>query len=202
MSKFTYQKWRKQESEQRIINALSDGKKSYGELLIITNLSKPVLSERLRSLEEKGKIESVPERKTKRFLYHLKNEKLDYRENALVLLHKVSNYGLDILEEYAKDPSISDQEYADKLLESSWTIFHFRLLETVFEPLPAREEWIRNVLGSEFVERMPKLLMPDNRNIKPFLLDGISPEELAILKSKNAKEAARLFFENLEKGSQ
>jgi DNA-binding transcriptional ArsR family regulator len=199
MSRFTYQKWKKQESEQRIINALSDGNKSYGELLIITNLSKPVLSERLRSLEEKGKIESVPERKTKRFLYHLKNEKLDDRENILVLLHKMSNYGLDVLEKYAKDPSISDQEYADKLLESFSTIFHFRLLETIFKPIPAREEWIRNVLGSEFVERIPELL-PDNRNIMPFLLDGISSEELAMLKSKNAKEAARQFFENITKG--
>jgi DNA-binding transcriptional ArsR family regulator len=199
MSRFTYQKWQKQESERRIINALSDGNRSYGELLIMTNLSKPVLSERLKSLEEKGKIESVPERKNKRFLYHLKNEKLDNRENVLVFLHKISNYRLDILEKCARDSSVTDKEYVGKLEESFWALFHFRLLEAMLDPTPAREEWMRNVLGSEFVNRIPKLI-PNNRNIMSFLLDGISQEEQTLLKSKNAKEATKQFIESIKKG--
>ena len=53
---FKYQKWIKWESEKSIITALSDGKKRFGELIGPTDLSKPVLSQRLNELIEKGKI--------------------------------------------------------------------------------------------------------------------------------------------------
>lgn len=196
MSTFTYQKWKKQESEQRIINALSDGDKSYSELLNLTNLSKPILSERLKSLENKDKIECVPDKKTKRFLYHLKMERLDELEMSLVLLHKFSESVLNYLETLAKDPSISDEEYADRFLDIVYLLFNFRLMETMVAPKPIREELIRNILGSEFVRRTPKLF-PKNRNIKQLILNELSSEEQAIYEAKNVKEAGKRLFEIL-----
>jgi len=194
---FTYQQWKKRESEQRILNVLKDGNKSYGELLEQTKLSKPILSKRLKSLTKQGKIETVAETETKRFLYHLIEGSLDELERGLVLLHQLSKYVLDHLETFAENSSVSNEEYAERLIEGITMLFNFKLFELTISPGPIGEEWLKNALGLEFVRRLPKLFL-ENREVFPNVLKGISPGEQAIYQSGDAKEAAKQLVEHLE----
>jgi len=193
---FTYQRWKKQQSEQRILDSLSDRDRSFSNLLKLTDLSKSVLSERLSSLTKQGKIELVPETKTKRFLYHLIDESLDDVEKSLVLFHVLSNYAVGFLEKFAKDSSLSDKEYASRLTEGVMILFNFRMLEHTIAPKPVQEEWLKTTLGLEFVRKIPKLF-PKNRVVLPYMLDGMSPKEQAIYESKDAEEAANQLLEHL-----
>jgi len=193
---FTHQKWNKQQSEQRIFNYLSDGDRRFSDLLELTGLSKSVLSERLDNLTKQGKIELVPDQRIKRFLYHLIYDSLDDLEKVLVMLHGVSNYIVRYLEKLAEDSAISDKEYANRLMEGVLTLFNFRMLKHSVTPRPIQEEWLKTTLGLEFVKKMPRLL-PENRNIFPYILDGMSPKEQALYKSKETKEAANRLLEYL-----
>jgi len=196
MEIFTYQKWKKRESEQRIINALNDGDKRFGNLLKLTDLSKPVLGERIKSLTKQGKIEVVPKIETRRFVYHLVYESLDDVEKGLVLLHGLCNYAVGCLEKFAKDSSISDKEYASMFMEGILILFNFGMLKHTLAPKQVKEEWLKTILGLEFSRRMPTLF-PENRTVLPYLIDGMSPKEQAIYKSKDVKEAANRLLEHL-----
>jgi len=193
---FTHQKWTKRQSEQRILNYLSGGDRSFSELLKLTDLSKSVLSERLNILTKQGKIELVPEPKIKRFLYHLVYDSLDDLEKGVVLLHGLSNYALACLEKSAKDSSIDNEEYASRLTEGIMILFNFRMLEHTIAPKPVQEEWLKATLGLEFVRKMPKLF-PKDRKVLPYILDGMTPKEQAIYESEEAKEAANQLLEYL-----
>lgn len=194
---FTYQQWKKRESEQRIINALNDGDKSFGDLLEQTELSKPILSKRLKSLTKQDKIDIVPEKKTKRFLYHLLYESLDDVEKSLVLLHVLSKYAVAYLAKFAKDPSVSNEEYVKRLMVGIKILFTFKMWATFLAPKPVQVEWYKNTLGLEFVRMMPKLLS-ENRPILPYIFDEMSPKEQAVYKSENVKEAANQLLEHLK----
>jgi len=198
MSVFTYQKWKKRESEQKIINALSDGNKSFGDLLDLTNLSKPVLSKRLKSLIKQNKIEVVPETEAKRFLYRLIYESLDATEKALVILHELSKYVVTFLEKSAKDPTISDKEYVNMLIEGISMLWKFRMFAYTLAPKSVREEWLKTTVGLEFVREIPKLF-PENRNLLPHMLYEIPLEEQTIFKSKDLKQTADRLLEYLNK---
>lgn len=190
MNTFTYQNWKKRESEQRIINALSNGDKTYSELLNLTELSKPILGERLKSLEKQGKTRSVAESKTKRFLYHLRNEKLDDFEKARILIYNLSMLILGFLEAFADDNTISDKEYSQKLLEGINVLLQNKMYEMIAAPLPEQEEWIRNFIGPETAKRLPKLFYPKNRSLSS-IREQIFPQEQALFKSKDVKKASK-----------
>jgi len=174
---FTYQKWNKLESEQRIINTLNDGDRSFGELLKLTELSKPVLSERLRSLIEQGKIESVAEPKIKRFLYHLNYGSLDKMEEVHLKIHGLSKYILTGLAKFAKDSSISDEEYRTKLYDGIASLLSLKIYAVRVAPKSAQREWLKNALGLEFMGIMPKLF-PENRNVLPGRLKGTPSKDI------------------------
>lgn len=193
---FTYQKWKKLESQQRILNALSDSDKSFADLLEETELSKPILSKRLKSLMKQGKIELVPDVKTKRFLYHLVYEALDDIEKALVMLHNLSNYVIANLEKFAADPAIDDEEYARRLTEGTMILFNFKMLEHFIAPKHIQEGYLKVTLGLEFVKKMQKLF-PNNRKILPYIFNEMSPKEQAIYESKEIEEAAKRILEFL-----
>jgi len=195
---FTYQQWKKRESEQRIINALSEGDLSFGELLESTELSKPVLSERLKGLDGKGKIEIVPDTKTKRFLYHLISESLDSVEEALFLLHALSMYVVKSLAKFAKDSSMSNEEFKTKLVEGIRILFTFKMYSYRLAPKAAQTEWLRNTLGLEFVKMMPQILH-EERDILSYAIMGLSSEEVAIFESEDVEEAANRLIGYLKK---
>jgi DNA-binding HxlR family transcriptional regulator len=187
MTPFTFQQWKRKESEQRILDALSTCDRSFGELLGLTQLSKPILSTRLKDLEKDTKVKTVPDTKTKRFLYHLEYGKLNDVEKAHVLVDSLSKVTLDYLEELADNTSISDKEYSDKLAIGITALFNLKMNEMMMKPPPEQKEWLKTVMGPEFAERMPRLL--ENRDISS-LLCKMSSGEQAIFKSKDAREAA------------
>lgn len=198
MQPFTYQKWKKRESERKIINALREGDKRFSELLQLTELSKPVLSERLNSLAKQSKVEIVPEIETKRFLYHLIYKNLDDIEKGFVLLHRLSEHIVRDLVKSARDSSISDEEYTKRLLEGVAVLFNLRMtMYHTITPIPVQKEFLKTTVGVEFVTEMPKLF-PEDRDISPYILDGMSPKEQAIYKSKETREAAKRVLEYLE----
>ena len=196
MSRFTYQKWRKQESEQRILNALTQGDRSYTELLSLTELSKPVLSERLRSLEKQRKIASVADNRTRRFLHHLEYDSLTDSEKALTHIHNFSMFILRYLENSVNDKAVSDDEYSQMLLDGIDALLGLRMHGIFLAPLPEQEEWIKAIIGPEFAKKMLELLSPKNRNIYSKICEGLSPKEQALYKSKDAKETAAKLVES------
>jgi|Deesub1362A_J573_1020465.scaffolds.fasta_scaffold00447_27 DNA-binding HxlR family transcriptional regulator len=193
---FTYQQWKKLESQQRILNALSDSDKSFADLLEETELSKPILSKRLKSLMKQGKIEHVPDVKNKRFLYRLVHESLDVIEKALVMLHDLSNYVVANLEKFAVDPAIDDEEYARRLTEGTMILFNFKMLEHFIAPKHIQEGYLKVTLGLEFVKKMPKLF-PKNREVLPYIFANMTPSEQTIYKSEEIKKAANRIIEYL-----
>jgi DNA-binding HxlR family transcriptional regulator len=198
MSRFTYQNSKRKESEQRIINALTDGDKSFTTLLQLTGISKPVLSQRLDSLEEQGKIKSgVPEPKTKRFLYHLETEKLDDIEKANVSLHNYSMITLDCLEEFAKDPNMPDEEYWEWLGKGITALMTFKMYELMMSTGPETQEYLKTIIGPEFAKRS-KDLFPENRNLEN-ALKTMLPTDQAVFGSKDAEQAATQLLEHLKK---
>jgi DNA-binding HxlR family transcriptional regulator len=197
MNAFNYQTWKKEESEQKILNALTQGDRSFSELLVLTNLSKPILSARLKSLEKQKKIVSVAEIGTKSYLYHSEYERLTDSEKALTLIHNLSGLVVHHLDIFVKDKTISDDEYSERLDNGVAILFTLRMYSLFLAPLPEQEEWIRLVIGPEFAEKVPKLLYPENRS-RLTILKNISRREQAIYRSKDVKEAATKLVNYLE----
>jgi len=187
MKGFTYQNWKKMESEQRILNALNDGDQSFTELLASTGLSKPILTQRLKSLEGEGKVRSVPESKKKRFLYHEEYPKLNDVEKAHILVDSLSKVTLGYLEELVDDTSITDEDYSDKLSIGITALFNLKMYEMMMKPPSEQKEWLKTVLGPQFADKMPRLLQ--KRDISS-IFDKMPSGEHAIFKSKDAKETA------------
>lgn len=196
---FTYQKWLRQESEQRIINALYDGDKGFGDLLDLTDLSKPILSERLKDLTRRGKIDVVPHKATKRFLYSLIKESLDQRERIHLFFHKLSQVSVKKLEEAAKDPSTSEHEYIELLGETVMELISHRLRVFLMAPRPAMKEWLRMVLGSEFANKMSSIF-PRERlmKLKETIIQS-DPEEALLFDEGSPEEMERNITEYVAK---
>jgi DNA-binding HxlR family transcriptional regulator len=192
MTTFTYQNWKRKESEQRIINELGDGNKSYGELLKLTDLSKPILSERLKGLEEQGKVTSVAESKTKRFLYHLQHEKLDKSEKGRIILHELSKIILRHLGVSVNDKTISDKKYFTMARDSLGTLIQFKMYDAFLAPFPEVEEWFRSFLGPEFAKMLPTLLLPQNRDHSILFEQVLSKEDTLLVSEDREENATRL----------
>jgi len=122
---------------------------------------------------------------------------LDDVEKSLVLLHVLSKYAVAYLAKFAKDPSISNEEYVKRLMVGIKILFTFKMWATFLAPKPVQVEWYKNTLGLEFVRIMPKLLS-ENRPILPYIFDEMSPKEQAVYKSENVKEAANQLLEHLK----
>lgn len=194
----SFQKWIKWKSERAIINALNEGDRSFSELIDLTDLSKPVLSQRLKELERAGKIESVPEMKTKRFLYHLNHEALDTIDELHIKLHIVSKIIVYYLANFARDSSISDEEYVTKLEKGLYWLFDFRMMAYRVSPSDVQKEWLKTTLGLEFVSSLSDLF-PENREILEYLTKDKPSKELSILKARDAEKAAKQLIEFLDK---
>jgi len=186
-------KW---ESERSIINSLHDRDRSFTDLVESTDLSRSVLSQRLKELEKKGKIETVPEMKTKRFLYHLNHENLDTIDELFIKTHILSQIFILSLVKSAEDPSISDEEYANRLGDGLIMLLMLRFESYRVTPIDIREGWIKNTMGLEFVRNISQLY-PETRNILKYTTKNISPKELAILDTEDQKEAANLELKRL-----
>jgi hypothetical protein len=167
MKPFMYQNWKKKESEQKIVNVLSQENKTHTQLLALTELSKPILSERLRSLKEQDKIASVADTSTKRFLYHLNYNRLDDSEKFYLNLYSFSVIAIEHLKEIALDSSISDKQYFDEFGRIIELLLTFRLLRMSVAPLQDQGEWLKTILGPEFAQDL-HLILPNSRDFSTY----------------------------------
>lgn len=133
MSKFEYQKKRKQESEKKIIQVFLEERekgKSFMELLSNTKLSKPVLTERLKNMMKEGLVDKVLSEDKKRILY-VTTEKLINSESArFISFFRSSVDGIfKEVEETFKNKSLSDKECFELLSQkiSSLTLYALSL---------------------------------------------------------------------------
>ena len=193
---FIYQKWKKWESEVSIISILYEGDRTFTDLADLTSLSKPVLSQRLKELKKQGKIEIVPEIETKKFLYHLIRENLDTIDEIFIKIHMFSKITISFLTNFAKDPSISDEEYAKKLAEGILLLFFLRQWLYGLSPIDIRKEWAKNTMGLEFVKSIPQLF-PETRDILKYTTKTIFSMKPTMFKTKDQKEAANQLLEHL-----
>lgn len=166
MGSFTYQKWIKWESETAIINALFDGNKRFGELLEITELSKPVLIRRLKELKKKGKVAFIPEEEIRRFYYHLVKENItidDVIQKKIDILSKVFVDGLIFV---ANTQEISNKEYSENLNRLVPLIFRFKMISYNTAPEEIQREWLKVSLGNRFANNIEKIY-PEDRCLFP-----------------------------------
>lgn len=195
----SHQKWIRWESERRIIISLSEADRSFTDLVELTDLSKPVLSQRLKRLKKAGKIEIVPEIEAKRFLYHLIRENLDAIDELFIRVYEISKTLVSYLIEFAEESSISDEEYVNRLKDAITMLFGLRLQSYMVAPVDLRKEWLKNTLGLGFVRKMTQIY-PKTRNVLKYTAKGIYSEELATLNDKDTGEAVnRLidFFDSI-----
>jgi hypothetical protein len=152
---------------------------------------------RLKNLEKDGRIKVVSDTKTKRFLYHLEYGKLNKLEKARVLLHSLSMLVLVHLEKSA-ETSISDNEYANRLMEGFTALQNFRIFEILVLPKSEQNEYLKAVFGPEFAERIPKLF-PKGRNVFWHILKSMAPTEQALYKTESVKNAASQLLKYLNR---
>jgi len=150
---FQYQKYRKLESEQRIINALSSEDKTFSQLLEITKLSKPILSKRLKDLQRKGKIQR--EQKNGKILYVLDFSKLNKTELTLLRIWKLQEKTLKDLERIARDNSFETREIVYRELTK---LLMFKVLSVMDLEKPIREQILIHLYCAENAERIIRIL--------------------------------------------
>jgi len=185
---FGYQKWRKEESEQRIINALVEMAKTFSDLLNETNLSKPILSERLKSLRKQGKISVVPDVEKRRFRYNLKWDSLEDREQNGVIFSQLSKQTLMEVEEKAGDSSISDERYLEILEYVVQLLISFKLAIYLRAPFEVKREWIANTFGVEFANKMPTIFPKERLERIRNTMTKVDPEKDLLFKGTSPKE--------------
>jgi len=56
---------------------------------------------------------------------------------------------------------------------------------------------MKNILGVEFAEKLPGLL-PENREVLSYVLNGISPKAQAIYKAEDVRDAVKPLVKHLE----
>jgi len=190
--KFVYQEWAKYESERAIINSLFKENKRFGEITKETMISKPVLIKRLRELEKQGKIERVPEPKTKSFPYHLNPEKINNQDKIGWKIHQLSEFYVNMITELAKDNTVKQEKFYEAYENIMQKLFFLKMSQYSFAPPEIAGEWLKNTLGLETV-----------RNLKDFLLTprivkiALDPKEPAIDVTKEEQEDS--FLESLDK---
>jgi DNA-binding HxlR family transcriptional regulator len=162
---FKYQKWIKMESERIIINALFYEDKRFGELLEVTDLSKPVLIRRLKELKKKGKVEFVPEEETRRFYYRLNKKTLTIDDMIQAGIDALSNVILEGLKRAAKSDK-TDIEYNKLLRKGIPLLFQYRMWANISAPKDLQSEWLKLCLGTGFGKDLNKIF-PKNRRIFP-----------------------------------
>ena len=123
-------------------------------------------------------------------------EKLDTIDEIFIKIHTLSEITISYLTNFAKNPSISDEEYAKILGEGVTILLTFRLWLYGVTPIDIQKEWAKNTMGLEFVRSIPQLF-PETRNILKYTTKNISSMELSMLKAKDLKEAANRLLKHL-----
>ena len=183
----SYQEWMKWESERNIINALYEGDRSFTDLVMLTYLSKPVLSRRLKELKKEGKIEIVPEIETKKFLYRLVHENLDKADVTFIKMYLVSKALISLVTRFAKDKSIPKKEY-DAMFENTLLMLLYIKIDSLKIAAPdIQKVWLKSIFGSDFIKNFLELI-PDIRKTSRYNAKRYHPKALAVFRAKDVKE--------------
>jgi len=170
-----YQKSKAEENQAKIIFALSEGAKTYTQLLQATGLSRPILAEHLKTLDQK-KVKLVPHPETKSYLYALIEKGLTDKDKAYVKLSKIRRTTVAELERAASSKAISDESYLKLFEEKVQTLAVYQLLFSYLVTPDYGKEWIERTYGQEFYGKLKHLLPSERLEALTRIMKARNPE--------------------------
>jgi DNA-binding transcriptional ArsR family regulator len=190
MGSFQYQREKKRESEERIINALGGEELRFTELLKKTGLSKPVLNDHIKRLRKEGKIERIKQR-NRRPYYKLVAGALKYGYIRRIMFSVLSTQIFNDVFEATGRRSWSDEEFVRRFSKKVGLLATFVLYTglsigrddpeeggkwiedafgTLFQKYAWRRCFFRQIFGGEYNLKNPVLL---KEPVSPELRDGL-----------------------------
>jgi DNA-binding transcriptional ArsR family regulator len=178
MGSFQYQRQKKQESEERIINALGGKELRFTELLKKTGLSKPVLNAHIKRLRREGKIKRIKQR-NRRPRYKLLAGALKYGYIRRILFSVLSTQIFNDAFEATGKGAWSDEEFVRRFSQKIGGLAMFVLyvglsigrddpeeggkwiedaFGTLFQKYAWRRCFFRQIFGGEYDLKIPILL--------------------------------------------
>jgi DNA-binding Lrp family transcriptional regulator len=152
MDSYQYQRQKKQESEERIINALGGKELRFTELLKKTGLSKPVLNAHIKRLRKEGKIKRIKP-KNKRPRYKLLAGALKYGYIRRILFSVLSTQIFNDVFEATGKGAWSDEEFVRRFSQKIGGLAIFVLYLGLSIGIDDPEEggkWIEDAFGTLF----------------------------------------------------
>ena len=178
MKKFQYQKEKRKESEEKIVNALGGEERRFTELLKMTGLSKPVLNKHLHRMQREGQVKKIKQEK-KRPSYKLVAGALEHGYIKRILFSVLSTQLFNDVFEATGTREWTDKEFIRRfnekvgLLELAVLYIGLsigrkdpeeggRWIEEAFGTLIQKYAWrrcfFRQILGGEYELKRPVLL--------------------------------------------
>ena len=209
MGVFQYQRQKKQESEERIINALGGKELRFTELLNKAGLSKPVLNAHLKRLRKDGKIKRIKQR-NKRPRYKLVAGALKYGYIRRILFSVLSTQVFNDIFKATGKGAWSDEEFVRRFSQKMGVLAMFVLyvglslgrddpeeggkwieeaFGTLFQKYAWRRCFFRQIFGGEYELKNPILL---KEPVSPELSDDLVKLPEAFVPGLSAKILSEL----------
>ena len=178
METFQYQKEKRKESEEKIINALGGEERRFIELLKMTGLSKPVLNNHLHRMQKEGKVKKIKQKKG-RSLYKLVAGALEHGYIKRILFSVLSTQVFNDVFDATGTREWTDKEFIHRFNEKvgllELTVLYIglsigrkdpeeggRWIEEAFGTLIQKYAWrrcfFRQIMGGEYELKHPVLL--------------------------------------------
>lgn len=178
MEGFQYQRKKRRESEEKIINALGGEERQFTGLLKLTGLSKPVLNNHLHRMQKQGKVKKIS-RKGRRPRYKLVAGALEHGYIRRILFSVLSTQVFNDVFEATGNRAWTNKEFIRRFSEKvgllAILVFHIglsigrddpqeggRWIEEAFGTLVQKYAWrrcfFRQILGGEYDLKHPVLL--------------------------------------------
>jgi DNA-binding transcriptional ArsR family regulator len=178
METFQYQKEKRKDSEEKIINALCGEERRFAELLKMTDLSKPVLSKHLHRMQKEGTVKKIKEKK-KRPRYKLVAGAFEHGYIKRILFSVLSTQLFNDVFEATGTGEWTDKEFIHRFNEKvgllELTVLYIglsigrddpeeggRWIEEAFGTLIQKYAWrrcfFRQIEGGEYELKRPVLL--------------------------------------------
>jgi len=178
MDTFQYQRKKKQESEEKIINALGGKERRFTELLRRTGLSRPVLSAHMKRMQKEGKVKKIRQ-KNQRPRYKLVAGALKHGYIRRILFSVLSTQLFNDVFAATGSGAWSDEEFVRRVSKKIGVLAIFVLyaglsigredpeeggkwIEDAFGTLIQKYAWrrcfFRQILGGEYDLKHPVIL--------------------------------------------
>jgi DNA-binding Lrp family transcriptional regulator len=150
MEAFRYQREKKRESEEKIINALAGEERRFTELQKMTGLSKPVLNNHLRRMQKETMVKKI-KRKNGRPCYKLIAGRVEHGYVKRILFSVLSTQVFNDVFEATGTGKLSDKEFIQKFSQKVGLLESFVLFIglAVSKDDPAEGgKWIEDAFGT------------------------------------------------------